>query len=56
MKKAIILAVASCFLMGSVAFAFPAKDTSNNKSSYTEQMAKKKKSKKSKKSTAAPMS
>jgi len=47
MKKAIILAVVSCFLMGSVAFAFPSKDTSSDKSSYTEQM--KKKTKKAKK-------
>ncbi len=56
MKKAVILAIASCFLMSSVAFAFPAKSDSSDKSSYTEQMAKKKKSKKSKKSTAAPTS
>ena len=55
MKKAIILAIASCFLMSSVAFAFPAKSTSTDKGSYTEQMAKKKK-KKSKKTTAAPTS
>jgi hypothetical protein len=48
MKKAVILAIVSCFLMSSVAFAFPSKDTSD-KSSYTEQMAKKKK--KSKKAT-----
>ncbi|MBI4804490.1 MAG: hypothetical protein HY795_04570 [Desulfovibrio sp.] len=42
MKKAVILAIVSCFLMSSVAFAFPTKDTSD-KGSYTEQMAKKKK-------------
>jgi len=49
MKKAIILAIASCFLMSSVAFAFPSKDTSD-KGSYTEQM--KKKTKKAKKPKA----
>lgn len=56
MKKAVILAIASCFLMCSVAFAFPAKSASSDNGSYTEQMAKKKKAKKSKKTTAAPTS
>jgi len=46
MKKAIILAMVSCFLFGSVAFAFEGKasDTSK-KSSYTEMMKKKGKKK-----------
>ena len=44
MKKAIVFAIASCLLMSSVAFAFEGKNTSNDKSSYTE-MAKKKKKK-----------
>ncbi|WP_243358960.1 hypothetical protein [Fundidesulfovibrio terrae] len=46
MKKAVILAVASCLLMSSVAFAFEGKSSSSDKSSYTEMMKKKKKSKK----------
>ncbi len=43
MKKAIIFAVASCLLFGSMAFAFEGKTTSSEKSSVIEQMAKKKK-------------
>ncbi len=53
MKKAIILAIVSCFVFTSVAFAFEGKsvDTSK-KSSYTEMMKTKKKGKK--KAPAAP--
>ena len=47
MKKAIILAIVSCFVFTSVAFAFEGKsaDTSK-KSSYTEMLKKKKGKKK----------
>lgn len=55
MKKAIILAIVSCFLMSSVAFAFETSASTSDKSSYTEQMKKKtKKAKKSKKAATAP--
>jgi len=56
MKKIIMLALASCFLFSSVAFAFEGKsaDTSK-KSSYTEMMKKKAKKKgKSSAPVAAP--
>jgi len=49
MKKAVILAIASCLLMSSVAFAFET-PSSSDKGSYTEMMKKKKK--KTKKSAA----
>ncbi|WP_243368235.1 hypothetical protein [Fundidesulfovibrio soli] len=46
MKKAVLMAVASCLLMTSVAFAFETPSTSSEKGSSIEQMAKKKKKKK----------
>ena len=51
MKKAIVLAIASCLLMCSAAFAFEGKSVDSKKSTHIEQMAKKK-HKKTKKSTA----
>jgi len=52
MKKAVIFAVASCLLFSSVAFAFEGSKSTSDKSSYTEQMAKKK-DKKTKKAAPA---
>ncbi|MFZ5427407.1 MAG: hypothetical protein ACOZEN_10545 [Thermodesulfobacteriota bacterium] len=51
MKKAILFAIASCFLMTSVAFAFESKSDTSKQGSYIEQMAKKK-TKKTKKPAA----
>ncbi|GAB6038871.1 hypothetical protein JCM15519_34300 [Fundidesulfovibrio butyratiphilus] len=54
MKKIIMLALASCFLFSSMAFAFEGKSTdTSKKSSYVEMMKKKKAKKKTK--TAAPV-
>ena len=46
MKKAIVIAMMSCFLMGSVAYAYTPKSVESDKQSYTEVEKKKKKSKK----------
>ena len=43
MKKAIVIAMMSCFLMGSVAYAFTPKSVDSSKASYSEVEKKKKK-------------
>jgi hypothetical protein len=53
MKKAILLAVVSCFLFSSVGFAFEGMNTNTSKKSSYSEMLKKKSKKKAKKAPAA---